>query len=345
MRTHRAGISTAAVTGPLPSTASGVDKGSKELEVPLGLGAPGKASPRRPVAAVLTGLMKPVVAAALLATTFVGTAQAQGAPLDSLAAPSAQLVAEQIVAKVDARPALAEALERLLARNSGQDRVIDGAGWGNELEGVDPLARAVYDYVNYVNPRGDYSLWGGELRGAYSEGGLGVGYTFRPKHMTGVNVLTFDDLSRGVQALDRALDAGLPEDAGARDLAALHGKGLTDARIHRAAEALLDQIQDLEGAKERRLGQGVAKLTHAELLEGLTPGSDAHTLAQVALGSKGWTQVLGREIRTIDARKVAFGTGKMQDSTHVDDGVTHYVLLLGKRAEQARLLDAVRAEM
>jgi hypothetical protein len=314
-------------------------------EVPLGPSAGAPARAQRPLGAFLAGFLKPVVAAALLATTFTGPALAQGAKLDAPAATEARAIARQVAQKAEVRPALAGALERILARNLGQDRLIDGAGWGDELGHIDGLARAVYDYVDYANPRGDYTLWGAELRGVYAEGGLGVGYTLRPKHRTGLSLLTFEDLQAGVRALDRALDARPPADQGTRDLDTLRAAGWGDSRIHAAAETLLDEVQRLEGAKERRVGQAVALLTHAELLAGLAEGSDAQTLARTVLAGRGWDEVLGRALSDIGARKAAFGTAPFTDATQVDDGVTHYILLLGKRAELARRLEAVRAQL
>lgn len=313
---------------------------AKVTEVPMGPCGPAKRTPSRRLPGLLVGLAKPVVAAALMATLFSGPAVAQGAALDTLA-PQAQ--SQSQTPKV--RAPLAQAYERLIARDVGKGGSIDGAGWGNELEGIDSLARAVYDFADLNNPNGNYGFWGGQLRGVYSEGGLGVGYTMRPKVRGALNFVTVKDLQTGVRDLDRQLDAPRPKDQGTADIDTLRARGLSFSDVHSLAERLLDTIVDIEEAKERATNQGVALLTHAELLDALEPGSDLHALAQTVFDSQGWSQVLGREIKQIDANRKAFARGPMKDATHVDEGVTHYLLLLGKRAQQDSLLDQVRSHL
>lgn len=311
----------------------------QSAEVPLGP-TPTTATRSRVIPGLLTGLAKPVIAAVLMAGLFSGPAIAQGAPLD------VQQPKQVEANELGVRAPLANAYARLVARNNEGGSHLDGKGWGNELEGIDSLARAVYDYVDFTTPRGNYSLWGGQLRGAYSEGGLGVGFTMRPKIPTGYQQLAMGDLKKGVSELDSRLEnKAAPADQGTKDLDSLRAGGLKDGKIYELTEALLEHIQGAEEAKERKTGQGVALLTHAELLGSLDEGSALHDLAKTVLQSQGWGDVLGREISTIDRRSKAFGTGGMKDATHIDDGVTHYVLLLGKRAQQAHLLNQVQAHL
>lgn len=308
-------------------------------DVPLGP-APKVAQRSGFLPQLLTGLAKPAVAAVMIATLFSGPAIAQGAAIDTV-----QTANPVEVNDLQVRPALAEAYGRLLARNGEGGRSIDGKGWGNELEGIDSLARAVYDFADINNPNGNYSFWGGQLRGVYSEGGLGVGFSMRPKLRGPLNVVTLDALKTGVRDLDRALDAPRPADQGSADLDTLAARGLSPKALHGLTETLLETIVNLEEAKERATGKGTALITHDELLNALEPGSALHTLAQTVLQNKGWDSVLGREIKTINGRREAFGRGPMRNDSHVDEGVTHYVLLLGKRAQQQSLLQQVRAHL
>ncbi len=312
---------------------------AQTADVPLGP-APTVTQPRGFMPQLLAGLAKPAVAAVMMATLFSGPAIAQGAAIDTV-----KTATPVEVQDLQVRPALAEAYGRLLARNGEGGRSIDGKGWGNELEGIDSLARAVYDFADVNNPNGNYSFWGGQLRGVYSEGGLGVGFSMRPKLRGPLNVVTLDALKTGVRDLDRALDAPRLADQGSDDLDTLAARGLSPKALHGLTETLLETIVNLEEAKERATNKGTALITHDELLKALEPGSDLHALAQTVLQNKGWDSVLGREIKTINGRREAFGRGPMKNDSHVDEGVTHYVLLLGKRAQQENLLQQVRAHL
>ncbi len=320
-------------TNAVAHTTSGPAKSVQQTgEVPFGP-SPTTANRSGVIPGLLAGLAKPVIAAVMMAGLFSGPAIAQGAPLD--VQPTKQIEAREL----GVRAPLADAYSRLAARNNEGGSHLDGAGWGNELEGIDPLARAVYDYVDFTTPRGNYSLWGGQLRGVYSEGGLGVGFTLRPKIPTGYQNLSMADLKTGVGELDQRLSGkAAPADQGTADLDSLRAGGLKDGKIYQLTEALLDHVQSAEEAKERKLGKGVALLTHAELLDGLEAGSDLHTLAKTVLQNQGWSDVLGREMSHMMG-----GLKSFSDATHIDDGVTHYVLLLGKRAQQAHLLHQVQA--
>jgi len=287
----------------------------------------------------LIGFLKPAGRTVLLGAMAVSAVPALGAamPVD---APQAVVLQDTTRAEVDA------AVVRLI-KAGGDDGWVDGAGWGNELEEIDPLARAVYDYVNFVNPRGKTTGWGPSTRGDYMSGGLGVGYSFRPEHMTGNNQLGEDDLRIGAGWLAKAIEAGPATGSSLKfqDLDSIvvtgRAQGIwaadaTDAEVYGAVydagDKLIEHIVTLNEAKEVATNNSTAIVTHAELLETLPEGSLERLIAERTVTNEHGGTFFAKEAwASAVHHRAEAETGK------AGEVAMHYLLVVAKQAKEAEL--------
>ncbi len=281
---------------------------------------------------VLTGWFKPAVAAALL-SLGTGTALAQQTSPQGLSLDTVQTSA-QVHASLDG------AHQRLLAANTDGGKWIDGRGWGNELTEIDSLAQSVFNYVDYFPQNGNISLWGRDLQGVYSVGGLGVGHAFRPQYMGGHGSARTDALEEGIVRLKHRLDNGPKQDQAQTDLNTLSQKHqLTSSgdfqRLHQSLEGLQEHILELVEAKEKRLGESFVQLSHAELLESLPEGSIEVDAARLLLEGEGFKTQFKYQLRVLPEQKEGV----------VNDAVTHYLLLLSMRAQEAHLIAKIKEHL
>jgi len=247
------------------------------------------------------------------------------------------------------------AAQRVLRRvDANGDGLINGRRYRNELDATkDPLARAVFEFVDYGNYTGRTSVFGPATRGDVQEGGIGLGYTTRPKHYTSNQTLSEDALTLGLRDLRQRVSSPLPQDLPQQDLtrvlAAAKAAGLlkgTSAAqryqaIHEAAEALLERIVKLAGEKERKTRKDGARLTQAELKAALKAGSLEALLFQALLstGKEHWMTFFQRGLRYTrrDEERDELGT--------VGSVLQHYLLVVGKRARETGLLTQIRKHL
>jgi len=181
-----------------------------------------------------------------------------------------------------------------------------------------------------------------------------MGYTLRPTHYTSHRHVRERDLHEGVTELRRAFTHGAAkEDAPQKHLdgmrAALAASGIAapeqgiDGSIHQSIEKLLDHIVERTGEKEREVRDSAALLTHAELQNSLEPGSAERILVDTLLAGVGEGQ--GEEPWALFFPEVARLPASARQEGHVGDLMTHYLLVIGKRARQAELLEQVRAAL
>jgi hypothetical protein len=229
------------------------------------------------------------------------------------------------------------ALDRLLsAADENNGRVVRNR-FQDQVSSLDPLARAVFDYVNYANPNGYRSLWGPAAGGDYEEGGLGLGFTMRPKHMTLNGFALKQDLIDGTKMLEsdlarRKLD--LADADLAKIAASLPGMKPT-ARyqaIADASERLLEHVRHQIEDKQRATGNENAVLSEDELLASL--GGDDHLVQLIAQQSAGrGATFFAKELETIDARRIAYGVRVPDEAREVGEAQQNYLLVIEKRAQ------------
>ncbi|MBL4850108.1 MAG: hypothetical protein JKY65_31660 [Planctomycetes bacterium] len=255
--------------------------------------------------------------------------------------------------KGDSKARLKAAVRVLRRVDANGDGLISGRRYGNELDATkDPLARAVFEFVDYGNYTGQTSVYGPATRGDVQEGGLGLGYTTRPTHYTSNQVLHEDALDLGMRDLGRWLSSG-PDDLPQQDLervrAQAKAKGLLSGdataqyrAIHEAAERLLDHIAKKTGEKERAKSKDGVRLTHAELIAGLDGKSLEALLAKTVIGDGAKEQWMdffrrGLSYTRYDERKEERGL--------VGSMLQHYLLVIGKRAMQTSLVTKIRGHL
>jgi len=246
------------------------------------------------------------------------------------------------------------ALGVLRRADANGDGLISGRSYGNELGSTkDPLANALFDFVDYGNYTGQTSVFGPETRGDVQEGGLGLGFTTRPKHYTSQRTLDDEALTRGLRELRRRLSGEGPDDLAQRDLekillteAKTRGKLQGDAperyqAVHEAVERLLDHVVKKTGEKERATRNSTALLTHDELLASLDPESLEHFVAKVVLAGEGeqWMEFFKRGTQ-LTARDE-----QSQERGLVGSVLQHYLLVIGKRARETSLLRQIQAQL
>ncbi len=233
------------------------------------------------------------------------------------------------------------------------DGLISGRRFGNELDATkDPLARAIFDFVDYGNYGGQTSVLGPWTRGDVQEGGLGLGFTTRPKHYTSQRVISEDALSAGVQDLVYRLKnegiGDLVETDLEKIVAAAQAEGLlpgdAPARyqaVHEATERLLDQAVKLISAKERATKLDGVPLTQVELQAGLKAGSLEALIAKVVIGEGGeqWMAYFKHGIRSTARNE------QVEEHGQVGSILQHYLLVIGKRARETSLVRTIEARL
>jgi hypothetical protein len=246
------------------------------------------------------------------------------------------------------------ALAILRRADANGDGLINGRRYKNELtETKDPLANALFDFVDYGNYTGQTSVFGPETRGDVQEGGLGLGYTTRPKHYTSQRQLDDEDLSRGLRELRRRLSGEGPDDLAQRDLEKIllaesktRGQLSGDAvaryqAVHEAVERLLDHVVKKTGDKERATRDSTALLTHDELLKSLDPQSLESVVAKVVFegGREQWMEFFkrGTQLTARDEQTEQRGL--------VGSVLQHYLLVIGKRARETSLLRKIQSHL
>lgn len=288
----------------------------------------------------LAGMLRPAVV-----TVALGAAMVLAAPTAGAQVRSSEPVRTEVVAPQAALRAEADAAVTRLVTAGGA--FVDGEGYGNELGEIDSLARALYDFVNFVNPDAQVTGWGPSTRGDYMSGGLGVGFTLRPKHMTAHNKISEAELRLGAGELVKAIERGplSGSNQATQDLvailAAAQSEGLVavgdqSAALHQiydASEALLDKVVQLNTAKEKATNNGTALVTHAELLAALPEGSLEHLIAETTLTTDHAAGFFAAEAYTIGA--ISSRTAK--EHGKVGEVGMHYLLIVAKRAETAGL--------
>ena len=248
---------------------------------------------------------------------------------------------------------LKAALTVLRRADANGDGLITGRRYGNELGAtLDPLALAAFEFVDYGNYTGQTSIYGPATRGDVQEGGLGLGYTTRPKHYTSNKVLTEGALDLGMRDLHKRLSEPAPSDLPHQDLERVLAQAKTLGRlsgdasgqyraIHEAAERLLEHIAKKTGEKERATNRDGAKLTHAELLAGLDAATLEAVLAKTILaGAKEqWMDFFSRGL-SLTARDE-----RVEERGQVGAVLQHYLLVVGKRAKETSLLSQIRRHL
>lgn len=320
-----------APVGPAPSLGASVGPSLGAPDAPRTEARPSA----RGVASTLAGLVRPAVLAVMLGASALSSVAAadgvRGAPLGVVQRVAAPVVDSTADAKLSA------ALTAILAADANGDGKVVGGRLSSELGGLDPLARAVYDYVDFVNPRGSYSLWGADSRGDYVSGGFGAG--FRPQHMSAQQVLLRSDLEQGVRELSRAL-ATRRADAPADDLAAIRARtGASPGEISAAVERVLDDVRAGGAAKALEARRSDVLLTHAEARARHAEGSLERVVLEV---------IEGRGAVHFAPALARFGAERARLAAapgHVGEAELQYLHLVGKLAREAELVDAVRAAM
>lgn len=257
--------------------------------------------------------------------------------------------------KGSAKERVRSAVQLLRRLDKNGDGIISGRRYGNELDATkDPLTKAVFDFVNFGNYSGQTSVLGSATRGDVQEGGLGLGYTTRPKHYTSHGTVTEGDLSAGVQDLaGRLTGSSGPGDLAQRDLekilqaeAKTRGglKGKAPARyqaVHEAVERLLDHVAKKTGEKELATRTDGARLTHAELLASLDPESLEGFLAKVVIGEgeEQWMEFFKYGLRNTARDE------QTEERGQVGSILQHYLLVIGKRARQTGLVRTIESHL
>lgn len=285
----------------------------------------------RGLASVMFGFLKPAVAAVLLSSALLSAV-----PSTSYAQTSSDPPRAEVMMKTE----LATGMERLLRYDADRDGKIIGTRYGDELGQADPLSRAMYAFVDYVNPRAQASLWGAATAGDYLSGGLGLGAALRPQHMTANRVLLKEDLLAGLKLLEARLDAPLGNDAVSADLQALlatlspsMSQGEKLAAIAAAGDQLLDHLKAETEKKELATHSSTALLTPEELLASLPEQSLQRRIAETALGHG--ASYFAPQLAVIGAHYAKPGT--------TNEAEQHYLLLIVKRATEAKLIGEVKA--
>lgn len=235
-----------------------------------------------------------------------------------------------------------QAMATLLDADTDDNGRVDITWNRDEMKGVqDPLARALYEFTNYANYDGQMSYYGPETRGDVQEGGLGLGYTTRPKHYTSFERVRVEELAVGAKELGRRLDPERKLDMADRDLEkVLGGVGGDRAagcqEVHEAAERLLDHIMTETEKLEVRTGDSGALLSHQQLLDSLEPGSLEHRIASQLLegqvegsdGAERWMDFFKRGIDFTRIDERGTQTGK------VGTMLQQYLHSISKRAQE-----------
>jgi hypothetical protein len=272
--------------------------------------------------------------------------------------PSTSLDPARVTAELDRAQAV---LTR--ADDAPKDGYVRGTRFGNEMAGVsDELAKAIFDYVDFVSYRGQLSVYGTPGRGDYLEGGLGMGYTLRPKHMTDNKIVSLEDIGRGVGEIrDRLTGRVQQNDSPNQDVAKIaeraiaagFGKsgepGAVYGEIWSAVDRLLNRVSELTGSKERKVGKEVAPLTHEELLQGIEPQSLEFLIADEVLRGaqekdgqrEHWMGFFSRAVREVEMRRQAFRLERTPEAGLVGDTLQQYLLVVGKRAQETEILTRV----
>jgi hypothetical protein len=274
-------------------------------------------------------------------------------------------------------PSAAESTDSLIDEACGELRAADRNGNGVIRAGrfepelgpdTDPLARAVYDFVDFESYDGPISLWGLPARGDVLEGGGGIGSTFRVKHYTSCESVTTDALSIGATDLRRRLRDGNGNDLATQDLQHIVERGRAagilpaddsqaQAAISDAVEKLLAYSAKASCEKEVRLHKEVAPLTQQELVDGLKPAAgQAPSLAGIiadtvinktrAAGEPPqWNAFFAEALKDIDSRAKMLRLPRADETGLVGDTLSHYLLVLGKRAKENELLNRVQSQL
>lgn len=285
----------------------------------------------RGIASVMFGFLKPALAAVLLGSALLSAVPSTG---------YAQTAADPPRAEVVMKTPLAIGMERVLRYDADHDGKVIGTRYGDELGAADPLSRALYAFVDYVNPRAASSLWGPATAGDYLSGGLGLGAALRPQHMTANRVLLKEDLLAGLKQLEARLEAPLGNDAVSADIGAVlatlppsMSQGEKLAAIAAAGDQLLDHLKAETEKKELATHSSTALLTPAELLASLPEQSLQRRIAETALGHG--ASYFAPQLAVIGAHYAKPGT--------TNEAEQHYLLLIVKRATEAKLIGEVKA--
>lgn len=270
------------------------------------------------------GFLRPMVAACLFgAAAFgFGSAQAQGVALP---------VKDTSFAAVSG-PLAQGFLEVLQADQDGDQKVLR-LRLHDELANASPLAQAIFAYANYVNPGARASPWGEP--GGYLVGGI----TFRPTHMTANGLLLNKDLEAIWGPLQLRLASPLGAGMIADDLRALHDlhPEASWAEIHQASERVISTLHEALRSAGRYDSQ---PFSQAELSALFAEGSLPHSILQVTAGhgADHYATAL-RDNPSLDRRAAA------GDREAVSSAQQQYLYSLGKRAQEASLLEQIRAAL
>ncbi|MFO0722343.1 MAG: hypothetical protein U1E65_01090 [Myxococcota bacterium] len=310
------------------------------LKVPMGPHRATKSEPGLRSFSTIFGFLKPALSAVLLGAMLAGGPVSAQTNDQNTSAP------QRIELNVSA-PLKSGAL-KLLALDANHDGKVVKSRFGDEIGAGDSLSKAIFAYVDFVNPRGDQSLWGPATLGDYQEGGLGLGFTMRPRHMTGNGILLENDITSGVRMLDKAMGAPKGNDLVTADLnAVLATLDGTEAQrldaVSNAAEKLLQHIQKETEKKELATNNTVAVLTDAELLASLPAGSLERAIAETT-ASHGAT-FFASQIELIAERAHALHLPPRAEKGVAGEAQQHYILVLAKRATEARLIGEVKAAL
>ncbi|MFH1807613.1 MAG: hypothetical protein ABIJ09_02620 [Pseudomonadota bacterium] len=260
--------------------------------------------------------------------------------------------------RIDA--AIDGAVTQLRTFDANGDGIVTDRRWRGELDELrDPLARAVYDFANFGNYSGHTSLYGEATRGDVMSGGLGLGYTLRPEHYTSQGFLTGANLDAGVRELKlRLAGKGPTNDLPHQDLQRITDRAAQEGllsntgperhgEIAAATERLLDHIQTQTESKERETGNSTATLTHDELFDGphaLPQGSLERLIADEVV--RGQAEAGTNAEHWMDFFKDGINRTRLDERNdqkgHVGDMLQHYLLVVGKRAQETQYVDQAR---
>lgn len=296
----------------------------------------------------LVGRLAPTIAGVMIGASLLFSAPAMGANLQS-ADPTPGVTTTAVDSTAAATSPVRAAVDRLLATDDNGDGRVDGKGWGDELGDADPLAKAVYAYIDYLNPRGRASGWGPTTSGDYMVGGLGLGYNVKPAHMTGNAILLAGDLDAGARDLEARLGQIVPDDQRGADLTQLLESGRAQgllpkgdaeafAKLHTVAAGLIDRASEVNAAEEKATGNSTAVVSREAFVAGLPEGSLERLVAETALAP-------GKAGAFFAERAWA---GKVIEMTQTEGGklgevAQHYLLELAKEAKLSGLATEVAA--